>query len=101
VELKEFLKDDFYNNFILRTDIENISEGQKKRLALARAFYYDKEIFLLDELTSNLDLETEKEIVNLLVSNKELTIIATSHTPRSFDKRFNIYEIRNKKIIKI
>lgn len=101
VELKEFLRDDFYNNFILRTDIENISEGQKKRLALARAFYYDKEIFLLDELTSNLDLETEKEIVNLLVSNKELTIIATSHTPRSFDKRFNIYEIRNKKIIKI
>ena len=101
VELKEFLRDDFYNNFILRTDIENISEGQKKRLALARAFYYDKEIFLLDELTSNLDSETEKEIVNLLVSNKEITIIATSHTPRSFDKHFNIYEIRNKKIIKI
>jgi ABC-type transport system involved in cytochrome bd biosynthesis fused ATPase/permease subunit len=80
VELKEFLRDDFYNNFILRRDIENISEGQKKKLALARAFYYDKEIFLLDELTSNLDLETEKEIVNLLVSNKEITIIVTSHT---------------------
>ena len=47
------------DTFRLSSGINNISEGQKKAI-IARAFYYDKEILLLDELTSNLDKFNEE-----------------------------------------
>ena len=41
-----------------------LSGGQRQRIALARAFYYDRNIIVMDEATSALDYETENEIIN-------------------------------------
>ena len=40
-----------------------LSEGQSQRIALARAFYHDRTVLVLDESTSALDHKTEQEIV--------------------------------------
>ena len=57
-----------------------LSGGQKQRVAMARAIYHQREILLLDESTSALDSQTEKEVMDELVGLKsEKTIIAIAH----------------------
>lgn len=57
-----------------------LSQGQKQRLAIARALYRDSDILIFDEATSSLDVETEHEITQMLKSLKgEKTIIAIAH----------------------
>ena len=51
-----------------------------QRIALARAFYSDKEILVLDEFTSSLDKATEDKIINTILElNKSKTIVIVSH----------------------
>lgn len=57
-----------------------LSQGQKQRLAIARALYREPEILILDEATSSLDVQVENEITEMLsmFKNKK-TIIAIAH----------------------
>jgi ATP-binding cassette, subfamily B, bacterial PglK len=57
-----------------------ISGGQSQRIALARAFYYDSEVLILDEPTNALDAQSTKEIIDELRSlGSEVTIIIITH----------------------
>jgi ATP-binding cassette, subfamily B, bacterial PglK len=57
-----------------------LSGGQRQRVALARALYHRREILIMDESTSALDSETEKEIVSEVRRLKgEMTIIIIAH----------------------
>ena len=57
-----------------------LSGGQKQRVAMARAIYHQREILLLDESTSALDSQTEKEVMDELIGlRSEKTIIAIAH----------------------
>ena len=57
-----------------------LSVGQKQRINLIRGIVLDKEMYILDEPTSNLDKETEKMIVNLIEKYlKEKTVIIVTH----------------------
>ena len=56
-----------------------VSGGQKQRISLARAFYHEREVLVMDESTSALDTETEQEIVeeiNHLKGSKTIIVIA-------------------------
>ena len=56
-----------------------VSGGQRQRIALARAFYHDRNVLILDESTSALDAETEREVVEeirQLRGNRTLVVIS-------------------------
>ncbi|WP_337548085.1 ATP-binding cassette domain-containing protein [Anthropogastromicrobium sp.] len=56
----------------------NISGGQKKRIAVARALIRDCDTLLIDEMTSSLDIETTDEMVKLILS-LSCTVIMITH----------------------
>lgn len=66
-------------DLILEENGKNLSGGQKQRIALARALIRNKPILLLDEVTSSLDKENASLIENMVLANKDLTIILISH----------------------
>ncbi len=80
-----------------------ISGGQKQRIGIARALYKDAQIFFFDEITSSLDQETEKNIIQSIKKINELgkTILMISHKLSVLDICDNIYEFENKKLSKI
>lgn len=64
---------------ILTGSGQNISQGQRQLLAIARAFVADPKILILDEATSNVDTRTEKAIqdaMQLVMKNRTSIIIA-------------------------
>lgn len=57
-----------------------LSAGQKQRLNILRGILLDKDVYILDEPTSNLDQETEKRMVNLIQKYlKNKTVIIVTH----------------------
>ena len=60
--------------------IGSLSGGQRQRVMIARALYSEAKILFLDEPTSNIDVDGQKDIYKLLKElNKEVTIIVISH----------------------
>ena len=56
-----------------------IFQEDNAKVAIARALFNGKKILLIDEGTSALDKESAKNLVEMLLGNKELTIIMISH----------------------
>lgn len=64
---------------LLKASGENISQGQRQLLAIARAFVADPRILILDEATSNVDTRTEKaiqDVMQLIMKDRTSIIIA-------------------------
>ena len=62
-----------------------LSEGQAQRIAIARALLRDRAIMLFDEATSALDPETEKQLLQNILSKHNRTIIFITHRPAVID----------------
>ena len=58
-----------------------LSEGQAQRIAIARALLRPGSIMLLDEATSALDAETEKKVLENILSDHRRTVIFVTHRP--------------------
>lgn len=66
-------------NTVLSEDADNISQGQKQLLTIARAILSDPKILILDEATSSVDTRTEQKIqraMNTLMEGRTSFVIA-------------------------
>ncbi len=72
-----------------------LSEGQRQRVAIARALFTNSKILVLDEATSSLDEETEKQILTNVFNNYDFTIIAVSHKNATQDYCDTVYLYKN------
>ena len=77
-----------------------ISGGQRQRIALARALVTQPRLLILDEVTSALDPETERAIVeNILALRGQSTIIAITHRAAFLDIADQIYELADGRVV--
>ena len=80
-----------------------VSTGQRQRLNLIRGLLRkDKEIYLLDEPTSNVDIETEDKMIELIKTVlKEKTVVIVTHRPKIIEICNNIYKFENSRLEKL
>tara|TARA_B100001250_G_C19804522_1_gene792639 strand:+ start:172 stop:1959 length:1788 start_codon:yes stop_codon:yes gene_type:complete len=77
----------------------SLSEGQRQRIALARAFYRKSEFLILDEATSSLDSKTEKNIMDSIdLIGPDCTIIIIAHRLSTIYSCNHIFKFSNGRI---
>lgn len=75
---------------------DTLSDGEKQRIGLARAFLHDADLLLLDEPTSNLDILNEGIILKSLEKEKSgKTIVLVSHRKSTLSLADRVYEMNN------
>ena len=100
VNLADFLRSEQGLDTMLNEKASNLSGGQCQRLALARALLHDSPIYIFDEATSNIDVESENEImreIHALARSK--TVILISHRLANVVGADNIYVLDQGNIV--
>jgi ATP-binding cassette subfamily B protein RaxB len=78
----------------------SLSGGQKQRLLLARALYKKPKILFLDEATSHLDSQLEKD-VNLSINHLEMTRVIIAHRQETIDSADRVLKMHGHTITEI
>lgn len=79
-----------------------LSGGQKQRIALVRALLSEPKILILDEATSNLDIDTESSIMDTIKSlRNNLTILIVTHRFTFLNDVDSMYLLKEGKVNKI
>lgn len=92
VNLEKFILENGGLDKVITEDANNISGGQKQRLALAVSLVADKDIYVFDEATSNIDIESEAIIMkNVKELSAEKSVVVISHRLANVVASDNIY----------
>ena len=100
VNLADFLRGEAGLDTLLSECGENLSGGQRQRLALARALLHDSPVYIFDEATSNIDVESENDImaqIHALAGRK--TVLLISHRLANVTASDEIYVLERGDIV--
>ena len=71
---------------ILEKDFQDLSGGEKQRVSIIVSILLDKELYLLDEITSSLDNKMKSKVVDYFVDKMDKTQIIISHDDHWLEK---------------
>jgi putative ABC transport system ATP-binding protein len=80
---------------------DRLSGGEQQRVAIARALIHDPAVILADEPTGNLDLDTGRQVLELLdtlVTKAGKTLIMATHSQEVIGKADRVFSIRNQSL---
>ena len=99
VNLYEFLQAQNGLDTMLEEQGSNFSGGQRQRLAIARALLHDTPMYIFDEAASNIDVESEDQIMEVIRElAKTKTILFISHRLANVVASDQIYMLENGQI---
>ncbi len=100
VKLADFLKEEKGLDTRLNEQASNLSGGQRQRLALARALLHDSPVYIFDEATSNIDVESENDIMREIYKLAEAkTVILISHRLANVTGADSVYVMEGGRVI--
>ena len=100
VNLADFIRQNGGLDKVITEDAANISGGQKQRLALAVNLVANKDIYVFDEATSNIDIESEAIIMaNIKALSREKAVIVISHRLANVVPSDRIYYMESGELI--
>lgn len=95
VNLLSFVMENGGLSMMLLEKASNLSGGQKQRLAIARALLHQTDIYLFDEATSNIDVESENNIMEVIRQiAKEHVVLLISHRLANVTRANHIYVLK-------
>ena len=99
VNLADFIQENGGLDKVITEDANNVSGGQKQRLALAVNLVADKDIYIFDEATSNIDIDSEAIIMkNVRDMSRSKSVIVISHRLANVVPADNIYYMEDGKV---
>ena len=100
VKLADFLRSENGLDTRLNEKASNFSGGQCQRLALARALLHDSKVYIFDEATSNIDVESENDIMTQIYELAKIkTVILISHRLANVVGADNIYVMEKGNVV--
>ena len=100
VKLADFLRSENGLDTRLNEKASNFSGGQCQRLALARALLHDSRVYIFDEATSNIDVESENDIMTQIYELAKIkTVILISHRLANVVGADNIYVMEKGNVV--
>lgn len=100
VKLADFLRSEQGLDTRLAEKASNLSGGQCQRLALARALLHDSPVYIFDEATSNIDVESENDIMaQIHILAKTSTVILISHRLANVSDADKIYVMDDGRVV--
>lgn len=101
-KLADFLRQEDGLDSKLLEQASNLSGGQRQRLALARALLHDSPIYIFDEATSNIDVESENNIMEQIIALAERkTVLLISHRLANVVGADQIYVLEKGRIVEV
>ena len=101
-KLADFLRQEDGLDSKLLEQASNLSGGQRQRLALARALLHDSPIYIFDEATSNIDVESENDIMEQIIALAERkTVLLISHRLANVTGADQIYVLEKGRIVEV
>ena len=100
VKLAAFLQKEKGLDTVLAEQASNLSGGQRQRLALARALIHNSPVYIFDEATSNIDVESENDLMaQIHALAKTKTVILISHRLANVTRADNIYVMQEGSVV--
>ena len=69
---------------------ENISQGQKQRINIARAIYFNRDVVIIDEAFVNLDKNLREKLENIFLESSKTVIMITHQYNEEYLKKFDV-----------
>jgi putative ABC transport system ATP-binding protein len=91
-DLETIMKQLSLSSGLLDKEYMKLSGGEKQRIALVLALISGKDIFLLDEVTAELDADLKQKVVEMFFNNSQWTVLSISHDREWEDKAMKVID---------
>lgn len=81
---------------ILDKNFQELSGGEKQRIGILITFLLNRDIYLLDEITSALDVNLKKKVADYFLAREDWTILEISHDREWYRDWVEIIDLGNK-----
>jgi putative ABC transport system ATP-binding protein len=78
-KLRKFMRELELESNILEKNFQELSGGEKQRIGILIAFLLNRDIYLLDEVTSALDVKLKKKVADCFLAREDWTLLVISH----------------------
>ena len=92
----------FENGIYEKVKDSSFSKGEKQLLAFARAIAKETSIYIFDEPTSNIDVESENQLKKVIDNlSKDSTVIIIAHRPATIENVDKVLKVEEGKVVQV